>query len=106
MSIYPHTVTAWIKGVEDRQATWEGPEILTRVRFDEVFGATPGIQGDTSNRSVTMLMPGSAEPLKKGDRVIMGAHAEEKPPQDAFTVETSSPIHIGSRIHHWELTLT
>lgn len=105
MSIYPHTVTAWIKETEGRQAIWEGPEILTRVRFDEVFGATPGIQGDTSNRSVTMLMPGLAEPLKKGDRVVMGAHTEETPPQDAFTVETVTPIYINSRVHHWELTL-
>lgn len=105
MSIYPHTVTAWIKQTEGRQAIWEGPEILTRVRFDEVFGATPGIQGDTSNRSATMLMPGSADPLKKGDLVIMGSHTEEEPPQDAFTVETVTPIYINSRVHHWELTL-
>lgn len=106
MSIYPHTVTAWIKQTEGRQTTWEGPEILTRVRFDEIFGATPGIQGDTSNRSSTMLMPGSSDPLKKGDRVIMGSHTEEEPPQDSFTVETVIPIYINSRVHHWELTLT
>lgn len=105
MSIYPHTVTAWAKQIEGRQATWDGPEILTRVRFDEVFGATPGIQGDTSNRNATMLIPGSADSLKKGDRVVMGAHTEETPPQDAFTVETVTPIYINSRVHHWELTL-
>ena len=105
MSIYPHTVTAWIKGTNGRQTVWDGPEILTRVRLDESFGAVPGIQGDTSKRSALLLMPGTSEPLDQGDRVMMGTHTDATPPQESFVVETTTPIYIHNHVHHWELTL-
>lgn len=105
MSIFPHTVTAWVKGTNGRQTVWDGPEILTRVRLDESFGAIPGIQGDTSKRSALLLMPGTSEPLDQGDRVMMGTHTDATPPQESFVVETTTPIYIRNHVHHWELTL-
>lgn len=104
MSIYPHTCTAWVRGADDnRKATW-AREVLTRIRIEEAYGASPGTQGDVSQQSAVILMPGSSDPLKKGDKVMMGTHEDGSPPQDAFTVETVVPVHINQAVHHWELT--
>lgn len=106
MSIYPHTVTFWKRSVEGRQAIWSAPDHLIPVRFEEVLGATPGVQGDDTKRSALLLIGGASNPLKKGDKVCKGMSNEQTPPQDAFTVETLTPISIGSTVHHWELTLS
>lgn len=103
--IYPHTVTVWARNEEGRHVEWTAPEILTRVRFEESFGQSPSPDGSVSNRSAILIMPGSSEPLHAGDRVVSGAHTEDTPPQDAFTVEAAVPISIKQSVHHWELTL-
>lgn len=105
MSIYPHIATAWIKTTVGREAEWERI-VFSRCRLDVGQGALPGVNGDTSARSATMLVPTFNTPLKKGDRVVLGLSTLDDPPQDALHVETVEPISIRSTPHHWEISLS
>ncbi len=102
--IYPNVITVWAKSTEGRQATWERL-VYRECRFEPVYGATAGTDGDTSSRSADLLVNCHDKPFNKGDKVMADLCVDAEPPKDAFVVQTVYPVSFGAYPDHWEATL-
>lgn len=105
MSIYPHTVTAWLKDDTERTATWERL-LMTGCRLTKTRGGRPSTQGDTNSDEAVLLVKAVSCSLKRGDRLMMGVCVDEKPPADSFTVNTVHPVYLGTSPDHFEVSLS
>lgn len=102
--MYPHTLTWWERIEQGRDIVWQRGGTL-RCRFDMTKEITVSTSGDVANWAASIIIPGAKEPpLKIKDAVLLGAHEQESPPEDAFRITSLYPVSRGRKqADHWEI---
>lgn len=103
--MFPHTITAWLREEEGRSVNWTRV-LFTRCFWQEKSGASPSTNGDSLDRSVLLLVQGTACTLKRGDRIALGVLIDDEPPSTSATVNTIKAVQLGSSSnpHHFEVS--
>lgn len=102
-------ITLWHRGYNQSFRMDEWVLIGTfpaSVQKDHIV--TPQDKGIASSDTVRVRIPIADElPIKNGDKAIIGASEDEKPPQNAHTVLAFADNRKGSRaVRHWKVVLS
>lgn len=115
--IYPHNVTIWNKLPERDGHARYGHAVLFGVRCEDVVGASRSSNGDAPKDTMLVLIPasvtgyikpcdfyGAGWTLREHDLIADGVWHELEPVASAHSITTASPVRVGAKLDHWEVS--
>lgn len=103
-AMYPHTMTAWRPTEEGRSISWERLGTIP-CRFDAERDINSSASGDDASWTASILVPSqnTEPPLKRGDRVCLGARDDANPVPGSMKVTRCDPVSLDRpEPDHWE----